>query len=192
MWSGTESRQLENFDESIVGRASIFINSIQPYWYAAAGSQPFIKKVLITHTVGLNNDYDVIFKPKDAMDFSLILSYILHLQGNIYVQSEMELPEQFIVGLYKTVGKNITLVTLLQQYPRSIKYYTNIFFQHIPDYMSSDVSILINFLKMNGIMWYDVSDCNPPAISNANAKAIIHKQVINGLQMLTAQLQSIM
>jgi hypothetical protein len=87
--------------------------------------------------------------------------------------------------------------------------------------MSSDVSVLINFLKkehlvstsddeirayikelrittggliwnkMNGILWYDVSDCNPPTISNANTKAMIQKQVINGLQMLTAQLQSI-
>lgn len=224
MWSGTESRQLDNFDESIVGRASIFINrnNIQPYWYVASGSQPFAKKILITHIAGLNNDYDTIFKPKDGLDFSLILSYILHLQGNIYIQSEIELPEQFILGLYKTAGKNITLVTLLHQNPRSIKYYTNIFFEHIQDYMSPDTSLLIAFLKthhlvstsddeirayikelritsgglvwnkMNGIYWYDPVDCNPPAVSSSTAKAAIQKQVINGLQMLTSQLQSIM
>lgn len=223
MWSGAGTKQLDIFEDTIVGCASIFINNgvIQPYWYAASGGPSFNKKILITHIVGLNNEYDSIFKPKDGLDFSLILSYILHLQGNIYVQSEIELPEQFILGLYKGGGKNITLVTLLHQYPRSIKYYTNIFFQHIPDYMSSDVSVLINFLKkehlvstsddeirayikelrvtsgglvwnkMSGILWYDVSDCNPPAISNANTKANIHKQVINGLQMLTSQLQSI-
>jgi hypothetical protein len=156
MWSG-DSKQLENFDESIAGKASLFIQTqgLHPFWYVAAGTPPFQRKFLITSTVGLHQEFDVVFRPREPIDYSLILSYALNAPGPVYIQSEIELPEQFINTLYTSKNRSglaPTLVTMLPTFPRLIKPYTSLFFTPIKDHTSQETGALITFLRTHSIL----------------------------------------
>lgn len=161
MWGG---QQLENLSESIVGSPSICIiqkhsaQQIQPYWYAAAGAQPFYKKILICPLgTPLIEGFaaDAIFSPKNGRDYSLLLAYILGVasSGPVYIQSSFELPEQFIAALYKSAGgQQITLITLLQHYPQTILHYKTIFFPRLLESATTDIAHLIHFLRSSSLL----------------------------------------
>jgi hypothetical protein len=170
MWS---SQQLENLSESIIGTPSIFIigksseKHIEPYWYVineSHGPSPFHRRIHITGDMTVDSagmqQFDAVFKPQDGRDYSLILAYIMNTQGALYIQSSIELPEQFITALYRGNGtgsapsttKKITLATVLHHYPRSIRLYSSIFFPQIAETAATEITQVIHFLRASAIL----------------------------------------
>ncbi len=164
MWGSSNTKQLENFDESIVGKPSIFLGgaaNVQPYWYTITTNRvQYLRRILITNDVGASvsaMEWDSIFRPREAVDFSLILTYIINSPHAVYLQSDRELPEQFVTALYTKHPPHViipvTLIVLLPEgtLPRSTRLFHNIFFPHIADHNSTDAAKYIGFIHSAGL-----------------------------------------
>ncbi len=163
MWGTSDTKQLENFDESIVGKPSIFLTgaaAINPYWYTiGANRAQYSRRILITNDIGASIasiEWDSIFRPREAVDYSLILTYIINSPHAVYIQSDMELPEQFVTALYTKASRHTTPVTLIVvlsggTLPRSTRLFHNIFFPHIVDHSSADAAKYIGFIHSFGL-----------------------------------------
>lgn len=167
MWGSSDTKQLENFDESIIGKPSIFLTAaaaatnIQPYWYTVASNRAqYGRRILITNDIGasvsVGIEWEAIFRPREAVDYSLILSYILNSVNPVYIQSDIELPEQFVTALYTKAPRHVvpaTLIVLLHAgvLPRSIRLYHNIFFPHIAEHGSAEAAKYISFIHSSGL-----------------------------------------
>ena len=101
--------------------------------------EPFKKKILLSHTAFgisayLSLSYDTVFQMKDAVDWTLLLTYVTYAPKPILIVSEnMVIPD----GLWPKLPRQTTFVHFTNEKVKNVRHYDAVFFAPMEELSNS-------------------------------------------------------